>query len=65
MQAPAAAPATIRATALAAAVYDAVAGIRDGYPAQLAASAGWDEPAFAAAVARVVAQARRELQERT
>lgn len=55
-------PADVRATALATAVYDALAGFGpDTYPAQLAASVGWNERDFAAAVARVVATARREL----
>lgn len=55
-------PADVRATALATAVYDALAGFGpDPYPAQLAATVGWSEADFAAAVRRVVAAARREL----
>lgn len=55
-------PALVRRTALATAVYDALAGFGpDPYPAQLAASVGWTERDFAAAVERVVAVARREM----
>lgn len=54
-------PAIARRTALATAVFNALDGIEDSYPAALAEAAGWPRHDFNAAVARVVGAARGEL----